>query len=78
MTRITEAIFTGGVLKPIEELSLRESQRVRLIIDPVGEPASEPLPDREAALKQLRAGIEGMHFVSKGKLPSRDELHDRV
>jgi predicted DNA-binding antitoxin AbrB/MazE fold protein len=74
MTRITEAIFTGGVLKPVEELSLRESQRVRIIIDPVG----EPLPDREAALKQLRAGIEGMQFFSKGKLPSRDELHDRI
>ena len=70
MAQITEAIFTGGVLRPLEELSLRESQRVRLL--------NEPMPDREAALKKLRAGIESMQFVSKGKLPSRDELHDRL
>ncbi len=74
MAQITEAIFTGGVLKPIENLSLRESQRVRLIVEPIG----DPLPDREAAMKKLREGIAGMRFFSKGKLPSRDELHDRV
>ena len=74
MAQITEAIFTGGVLKPVDKLSLRESQRVRLIVEPIG----DPLPDREAALKKLREGIEGMRFFSEGKLPSRDELHDRV
>ena len=74
MAQITEAIFTGGVLRPLEELSLRESQRVRLIVEPL----NEPMPEREAALKKLRAGIESMQFVSKGKLPSRDELRDRL
>jgi predicted DNA-binding antitoxin AbrB/MazE fold protein len=73
MAQITEAIFTGGVLKPVDDLSLRESQRVRLIIEPIG----DPLRDREAAVKKLRSGIKGMRFSSKGKLPSRDELHDR-
>ena len=74
MAQITEAIFMGGVLKPVDALSLRESQRVRLIVEPIG----DPLPDREAALRKLREGIEGMRFISKGKLPLRDELHDRV
>jgi predicted DNA-binding antitoxin AbrB/MazE fold protein len=74
MVQITEAIFTGGVLKPLDALSLRESQRVRLIVEPIG----DSLPDRDAALKRLRAGIESMQFFSKGKLPSRDELHDRT
>jgi len=74
MAQITEAIFTGGVLKPVDNLSLRESQRVRLIIEPIG----DSLPDRGAALKQLREGIASMRFSSKGKLPMRDELHDRI
>lgn len=74
MAQITEAIFTGGVLKPVDALSLKESQRVRLIVEPIG----DPLPDRDAALKQLRTGIESMRFFSTGRLPSRDELHDRV
>ena len=64
----------GGVLKPVDKLSLREEQRVRLIVEPIG----DSLPDREVALKKLREGIEGMKFFSEGKLPSRDELHDRV
>ena len=71
MAQITEAIFTDGVLKPLDNLSLQESQRVRLIVEPIG----DPLPDREAALKKLREGIEGMRFLSKGRLPSRNELH---
>jgi predicted DNA-binding antitoxin AbrB/MazE fold protein len=74
MVQITEAIFTGGVLKPVDALSLKESQRVRLIVEPLG----DPLPDRDAALKRLRTGIEGMRFFSTGRLPSRDELHERV
>ena len=61
-------------IKHIDNLSLRESQRVRLIVEPIG----DPLPDREAALKKLRDGIEGMRFFSEGKIPTRDELHDRV
>ncbi len=72
--QIVDAIFTGGVLKPLDELSLEESQRVRLIVEPV----SEALADRDAAMKRLRAGIESMRFFSQGKLPSRDELHDRL
>jgi predicted DNA-binding antitoxin AbrB/MazE fold protein len=51
--QITEAIFTGGVLKPVENLSLRESKRVRLIVEPIG----DPLQDREVALKKLREGM---------------------
>lgn len=70
MAQITEAVFTGGVLKPVDDLSLKESQRVRLIVEPIG----DPLPDRDAALKRLREGISGMRFFSKGELPLRDEI----
>lgn len=73
MTQITEAVYTHGVLKPTSELSLREQQRVRLIVEPLDEVAE----DREAALARLKAGIASMQFFSNGRLPTREELHDR-
>ncbi len=73
-SQVTDAIYTGGVLKPLGSVSLRESERVRLIIERKG--LSEP--DRKLALERLRAGIEQMRFCLSGPLPPRDELHDRV
>ena len=74
MVQVTEAIFSQGVLKPVDELQLREEQRVRLIIEPVAVGGGS---DRTAALNRLRAGIASMRFSSSGPLPTRDELHDR-
>jgi predicted DNA-binding antitoxin AbrB/MazE fold protein len=74
MVHVTEAVFSQGVLRPVDELGLREQQRVRLIIEPVD--AGQDV-DRTAALKRLRAGIASMSFSSSGPLPARDELHDR-
>ena len=73
-SQVTEAIYTGGVLKPLGDVSLRESERVRLIIERTEQAES----DRQRALDRLRAGIETMQFFLSGSLPSRDELHDRV
>lgn len=73
MTKRTEAVYSHGVLKPAEDLGLREDQRVRLIVETVDE---EPV-DRAAALARLKAGIAQMQFFSQGPLPSREELHDR-
>jgi predicted DNA-binding antitoxin AbrB/MazE fold protein len=75
MALVTEAIYTRGILKPTEELALRESQRVRLIVEPLDQDSESE--DRSASLLRLLAGIEGMKFFSSGPLPSRDELHDR-
>jgi hypothetical protein len=74
MVHVTEAVFSQGVLRPVDELGLREQQRVRLIIEPVD--AGQDV-DRTAALMRLRAGIASMSFSSSGPLPARDELHDR-
>jgi predicted DNA-binding antitoxin AbrB/MazE fold protein len=74
MNQITDAIYSGGVLKPLGNLSLNESERVRLIIERTEEPAI----DRQVAMERLRAGIAAMPFFLSGPLPSRDELHDRV
>lgn len=76
MAQFTEAIYSNGVLKPKEALALRESQRVRLIVEALDDDADRA--DRSAALQRLLAGIEGMNFSSGERLPSRDELHDRA
>jgi predicted DNA-binding antitoxin AbrB/MazE fold protein len=73
MTQITDAIYSHGVLKPTGELDLREDQRVRVIVESL----DEQCEDRAAALARLKAGITNMQFFSGGRLPSRDELHDR-
>ena len=75
MAQFTEAVYTNGILKPNKELVLREAQRVRLIVEPLEDDADRG--DRPAALQRLLAGIEGMRFFSRERLPSRDELHDR-
>jgi predicted DNA-binding antitoxin AbrB/MazE fold protein len=72
--QITDAIYSGGVLKPLGKLSLHEAERVRLIIE-----RTESTPEaRRRALERLRAGIAKMHFRSSGPLPGRDDLHDRL
>lgn len=73
MTRVTEAVYTQGVLKPADDLGLQEQQRVRLIVETL----DERNRDREAALARLRDHIERMQFFSQGRLPTREELHDR-
>ena len=73
MTQVTEAVYTHGVLKPTEELDLREDQRVRVIVEPLDERPA----DRAAALARLKAGIASMQFFSNGRLPTRAELHGR-
>jgi len=73
-SQVTDAIYTGGVLKLLGSVSLHESERVRLTI----ERTEAPDPGRQTALERLRAGIEQMQFFLSGPLPSRDELHDRV
>jgi len=75
MTQFTEAVYTNGVLKPKEGLVLREAQRVRLIVEALDDDSDRG--DRPAALRRLLAGIEGMRFFSRERLPTRDELHDR-
>jgi predicted DNA-binding antitoxin AbrB/MazE fold protein len=72
--QVTDAIYTGGVLKPLGSVSLNEAERVRLII----ERTEQSDADRQFAFEWFRAGIEQMCFFLSGPLPPRDELHDRV
>jgi predicted DNA-binding antitoxin AbrB/MazE fold protein len=74
MTKIVEAIYSDGVLEPLENLGLAENQRVRVIVQSIDSAVD---PDREAAFSRLMEGIDKMNFRSTGPLPTRDELHDR-
>jgi len=71
-SQVTDAIYVGGVLKPLGDLTLHESERVRLIVQ-----RTESVESRGAALERLRAGVDEMNLRLSGPLPSRDELHDR-
>ena len=73
---IVEAIYSDGVLEPLQNLNLPDKQRVRLIVQPI-DGAAKSGADREAAMKRLRAGIASMNFRLNGPLPTRDELHER-
>ena len=73
MTQKVEAVYTGGILKPTHQLSLKDQQRVRLTVETIDEPER----DREAAIARLKAGIASMRFFSEGPNPSREELHGR-
>ena len=75
MAQFPEAIYTNGVLKPKDELSLHEAQRARLIVEPLDDDAAPS--ERPAAFARLVAEIEKMNFFSREGLPTRDELHDR-
>lgn len=73
MTKVVEAICSQGLLKPVDALALPEQQRVRLIVQTI---AGTSAPDRQAAFRRLRAGIDAMNFELRGALPTRDELHN--
>lgn len=73
MTIVTHAVYSKGLLKPDENLGLREGQRVRLIVETIDDNKEE----QSAALASLKAGIANMNFYSQGPVPSRQKLHDR-
>jgi predicted DNA-binding antitoxin AbrB/MazE fold protein len=77
MTKVVEAIYEDGVLKPVHPRDLAElldHQAVTLTIQTREQP--DPA-QRAAALAELERGIEEMSFRSTGPYPTRDELHER-
>ena len=74
MTKIVEAIYTHGVLEPLESLELVEKQRVRVTIEPID---GKPAGDRTNAMKELMERLERSTFSHGGPYPTHDELHER-
>lgn len=74
LVQSTEAIYSDGVLKPINPLQLREHQRVKVTIEPI-EPGNDE--ERRRAMDRFIEGTKRMNFRSTGPYPTRDELHER-
>lgn len=71
--RSFEAVFTNGVLKPVEPVSLREQERVRVTVESVQANGAA----RDAAVQRMIDGFDKMRLRTGGRMPSRDELHER-
>jgi predicted DNA-binding antitoxin AbrB/MazE fold protein len=74
MTKVIEAIYSHGVLEPLEALQLAEKQRVRLTIEPINGELTE---DQARAMDELMQRLQRSTLSFGGPYPSRDELHER-
>ena len=74
MNLTCEAIYAGGVLRPLTPITLPEGTRVRIRIEPLEERTGE---DRRRAMEQFLEGAKKMGLRTEGRLPTRDELHER-
>lgn len=72
--RVTEAVYAGGVLRPMESLSLRENERVRLIVQSLN---GNGRADPAQAMERLLARAKRLGVRSTDPYPTRDELHER-
>lgn len=91
MTKVVEAIYTNGLLEPVEPLDLAEKERVKVVVhtnngagaSPSGTPGwdlSEPVKteaERQAVLKALFDEIDRANLHLGWHIPSREELYDR-
>ncbi len=73
MSQVITAMFTDGVLKPDQELSLAAGTRVRLRL----ESTEEPTGLREHACTDLDRLCDAVPIVSNGPHLTRDRLHER-
>ena len=55
-SQVTDAIYTGGVLKPLGSVTLNEAERVRLIIERIHERVRGILTAKKATL--IAAAVE--------------------
>ncbi len=72
MGKVITATFVDGVLKPEQSLNLAEGARVRLTLETWVEP-----PIRSAMVDVLDELCAESPIDSRGRLLSRDELHER-
>lgn len=76
MADIIEAIYEGGVLKPVQPLAISEYTRVRISI----EPQADALKNAEDVLALARQSCEGLSkeeltVIESAKLRSESFFH---
>ncbi len=74
MTKVVEAIYSHGVLEPLEALELEEKQRVRVTIETID---GQSTGDRQGALQRLMERLRRSSFSHGGPYPTREQLHER-
>ncbi len=65
MEQVLEAIYSDGVLKPLEKLDLRENQRVRIIVS---------VPDAEDVERSLQAWHEVYAGLSAEEIAAVEQI----
>ena len=82
MTKIIEAIYENGVLKPTEVLPLSEHQRVEIVVRESNgsewPSAARNEAERQAALRILLEEVDRMNLRLRVRMPSREEFYDRL
>lgn len=76
MTRTIEAVYSNGVLTLCEPLPLDDQQRVEVTVRSI-DPAGTGSQSREEAVKRMVEGFDKMRLRINGKLPTREQLHER-
>jgi predicted DNA-binding antitoxin AbrB/MazE fold protein len=83
MMLTTQAVYEGGVLRPVEPLTLPEGKTVDVIITETklaGPPRRAPTPAEEDYARRIKAAksLAEMHAVMATAPPSPDDLPDIV
>ncbi len=73
MSKSIDAIYEGGVFKPLGPVGLSESQPVRLIIEPTTQDARQSVIERLKGMGHL-LGQPLMSLDQPERLPAHDEL----
>ena len=69
MTRQVDAVYEGGVLRPLESLPLAEHQRVRITVSEAAGDPLESMIDREF-LERAR-----QELAEVSEIPTLEEIH---
>jgi hypothetical protein len=75
MTHIIEAVVSHGMIKHSEPLPFRDQERVRVTVESIDAGQARKPPGR--ATRRMIEGFSKMRLHSGGKLPTREQLHER-
>jgi predicted DNA-binding antitoxin AbrB/MazE fold protein len=74
MVQVLSATFQDGVFKPDERPALRNSSRVRLLVEPLN---GDDLAKRDESWAILQRLWDTSTFNSRGDRVTREQLHER-
>ncbi len=83
MTMTVRAVYTGGVLRPVEPLPLAEGEAIEVTISragTAGQARRPPTPEEEDYARRMKTAksLEEMYAVMATAPPSADDTYDIV